>query len=1549
MAFEPGGMADKLGNRYEGRWIAKQLLKLLNEEIRSVTVEPMGSEEEGVDLQIVKKDGVYQLQQCKARFGNHNSWSVSALRSKGILDHMKAHLSRHAQQEFVLVSSIPAQPLSDICESARNSNENPNDFFDYQIQKIGKPRIDAFHDFCNALGLREDQENDLIKAFDYLKRLYFENFPDDHNSWSDLLAWAGFLLTGEPENAIDVLIAYAGNNYKYRKPLYSNELRVHLVEYHNIHPKNLSHDGRIAPVVEELRLQFSESIRPGLIHDRIIPREETKQIVECIESGKNVVLHGAAGSGKSGILLELTEYLHHKRIPFLSVRLDRRIPDKTAKQFGKDLGLPESPVLSLAGLAAGRKSVLILDQLDAIRWTSAHSSAAMDVCKELVRQARSFRRESENIVIVFACRTFDLENDLEIKGLIPDKKDQKFVKIESKELSSDQLKSILGNNFDVLTDTQKRILTSPYNLAIWIEINRNGKVPDFRSATDLMRRFWKGRRKIIEEKSGIPAGKVDAFLQPILDYVENKGEISIPSSVAAGNPRILNVLISYGIFQENANRISFSHQKYVDHLIAERLLRRIFTGEGSLLSWIGTRNDQSLIRREQLRQVLTILAEESPSDFLIHAREVLESTKVRFHLKHLVLEVIGLLNEIKVDLGRYCLELLNTAYWKEHFLETVFWGHPPWILYLLDQRIIQNWLDSEDKYKKNRAFWLLSSVANHIPDHVTDALMPYIEKDGNGLGHILSSICWNESDDSEKMFEMRLLLARKGYAKDFVNWKSFCSKYPLRSIRLIEAVLSTWRVEHEQTSPKQKGRLERWFDEDSKSLDLVAKKHAVETWDLLIGHIDRLTSFVDSDPYEPRLARWRDSGYDHKDEDISRGTVQLVISAGQTLAADQPEVLVNRVLSLQNSISPIIREIIISSYTHLSTNYTDVGIRWILGDTARFRAGSGYGESEWMPTVRLILSLSPHCSIELFRQLENAIIHYHSPEEKRDAEYYLKRGRNGYFGHYWGTTQFLLLPALDKTRILGTTKNLIRVLERKFEACHTDRFLRAGRVTGGWVQSKLDPNLEKISDNSWIKIVSSEKVAERRHRKGIQLNQNLFLETSVFQFANSLSQIAKHQPERFGQLALRFPDTIDPNYISAILGSLSQKHPDANLPEDEKKAWKPARVETIEAILSKYPSGNDREVAMSFCRLIEARADQNWSRSIIERLVNYAINHPDLAPGKLNLHCDKENEEASVDTLFQNILNCVRGRAACVIGQLLWEQEGRLEQLRASIESLIKDPHPVVQMAAIYAIEPVLNIDKELAVRWFCLACKDDLRVAASHKALSIFNYIIPEYIEQVTPIILQMVGSSMSDVAMEGARQVTARWLFYGFFEKELIGCCEGNMWQRKGVASVAAFFLCEREYSIKCRKLLRRFINDSHKEVRNELNGLFRRPQLNIGDSDHHVFLQEYIKSQAFQDSSDNLVHLIENCHTNLIPIADTIFAVCKEFAMTLKEKSRDPSSSHYHVVTDMLPILLRLYEQATGERNHEIKNQCLDIWDILFENRVGRAIELTRSIES
>ena len=994
------------------------------------------------------------------------------------------------------------------------------------------------------------------------------------------------------------------------------------------------------------------------------------------------------------------------------------------------------------------------------------------------------------------------------------------------------------------------------------------------------------------------------------------------------------------------NRISFCHQRYLDHLIAERLLQKIYQGTGSVIEWLGPKENQSLFRREQLRQVLAMLSEESPGDFFNTARELLESTAVRFHLKHLVLELIGQIDEIADDFGAYFLKLLDGPHWRDHVQETVFLSHHPWVSYLLKAGVISKWIESEDEQEINRALWLLRSVAEHIPDQVTEILAPLVGQGDNWPTRILNSICWIEVHDSETMFELRLQLARLGYVKDFVDWKTLCDRYPLRAVRFIEAVLSTWDIDDNETSQGRKCRLERWYDQDRSALHNAVEKNLTRTWDLLMLHVEKLTS-IQANHYEPRLQRWMDEGFSRLETDMARGVVELLILAGQVLAAEEPGELTARTHPLENSISPVVQEIIIDAYAHLPASHADAGISWLLESPERFRLGCGYNEPEWMPAVRLIKALSPHCSENLFLRLEETITHYHAPEEKQDAEYYLKGWCDGYFGHYWGKTQYFLLPALDTKRIHRETAALIRVLERKFACYPKERFLRYGTGSGGRIGSKLDPNLEKISDMAWLEIVTSEKVTESDHGKWIQVDSDHVITTSIRQFSTSLARIAKRCPERFGQLALRFPDNVHPRYISAILDGFGEKQSKEEVPEPEKTTWQPASIETIEAVLEKYHAGHDRETAMAFCRLVAARPDENWSNKTIARLVHYARSHPDLEAGKLNLHCDKNSDEATVEILFQNTINCVRGVAAGAIGRLLWERKDRLEQVRPGIESLIQDPHPAVRMAAIEAIEPVLNIDKALAVSWFCKACKDELRVAASPWASRFFNYTVPDHIDQIGPIIKQMVLSPLDDVAPQGARQITARWLFHGFFENEFNQCHQGTVPQRKGVADVAAQLLHDKKYFHQCQDLLLQFMYDPEKEVRDELRDIFINQDL-ITDTKYASFVKNYIKSQAFADDPDHFVWSLRDLSGSLIPVADAIFVVCEEFSTIFQGKIRAFGSRYSHTASEISSILLRLYEQAQGRCNHHIANRCIDIWDLLFENRVGRTIELTKEIE-
>ncbi|MDO9585366.1 MAG: HEAT repeat domain-containing protein, partial [Syntrophales bacterium] len=351
---------------------------------------------------------------------------------------------------------------------------------------------------------------------------------------------------------------------------------------------------------------------------------------------------------------------------------------------------------------------------------------------------------------------------------------------------------------------------------------------------------------------------------------------------------------------------------------------------------------------------------------------------------------------------------------------------------------------------------------------------------------------------------------------------------------------------------------------------------------------------------------------------------------------------------------------------------------------------------------------------------------------------------------------------------------------------------------------------------------------------------------------------------------------------------------------------------------------------------------------VIERLISYGMTHMDPEPSKLNIHCDKKTNEASVEILFRNTINCVRGVAAEAIGGLLWSHTDWLDRLRPGIASLVNDPHPAVRMASMDALQPVINIDKDLAVAWFCKACENDLRVAASPKAVFFFNYTVASHFEQIAPIIREMVRSPLDDVSQKGATEVAARWLFYEIFGEELAECRKGRIPQRKGIAQVTSNFLNDEKYSVRCQELLLPLFNDPEKDVRAETLKMMRGNIFPNKLAMNSEFLKAYIRSKAFADGPSVIVGNLKDFSGSLIPLAEIIFAVCEVFSTTLKEKSREAGSDVPHTMSQVCSLLLRLYEQAQGANNNKIVNYCMDIWDMLFESRVGMIRQLTSAIE-
>ncbi|MFV1968215.1 MAG: hypothetical protein ACC628_22560 [Pirellulaceae bacterium] len=186
MAFETGGYADKLGNRFETRWVVNQYLHVLPGGIVSVYHEPVGDDEEGVDLWIETRDGRREAQQCKGELAAKSAWSMADLNTKGILAHLKTQLERDDIHSFALVSATPAPMLRDLSRSARDSTGDPASFYRDQITKRSKDHREAFAAFCKYLSLDPAISDELAVACDLLHRSHFHQFSD--NGQSSVLA-----------------------------------------------------------------------------------------------------------------------------------------------------------------------------------------------------------------------------------------------------------------------------------------------------------------------------------------------------------------------------------------------------------------------------------------------------------------------------------------------------------------------------------------------------------------------------------------------------------------------------------------------------------------------------------------------------------------------------------------------------------------------------------------------------------------------------------------------------------------------------------------------------------------------------------------------------------------------------------------------------------------------------------------------------------------------------------------------------------------------------------------------------------------------------------------------------------------------------------------------------------------------------------------------------------------------------------------------------------------------------------------------------------------
>lgn len=960
MAYEIGGRADKYGNRFEYNWIVYKLLDVLEEKIACVILEALGKDENGVDLWIIDNDGNKEGQQCKGRDGSEEHWSFASVNEKGLWNVWKQQLDRENNVFVSLVSPLAFTLLEDITVRARNNNGNPNEFYKIQICNSGIKTQNFFKNVCRTIGVNPDEDKGCREILSYFKRIYYRQYPD-----SELkilcLNRIERLFNGNPEVVYSLLI-----DYILTQDMYGKEITVYLLEEyltsHKIKFRNLANDSRILPKIQELNEDYKNSF--NLFSCGMIYREESRICWEYIKQGKSMIIHGQAGAGKSGCTTNIISFCEQESIPYLAIKLDKRIPIDNTEAWSRSMAFPASISHCMDSISKNKNAVLILDQLDALRWTQAHSGVALTVCMQLIRELKAINYEREyKISLVFVCRSYDLENDSGIKSLFERDDEYKWKKIAVNLLNEMEIKQVVGPSYDGLSMKIRKLLSVASNLYIWEKLDGTQNNEKIEATYQLIKEWW-NQIVIKAAINKLETSKIETIKEKMVTFCDNKGRIAVPivHLIIPFDYKIF--LISNGFLIESNYTVSFSHQSILDCFLAEQMLQKYYEAK-MLKEIIGDIDRQTPGRRYQVQIFLQQLVEISEEDFLEIGKELLEQIDVRYSLKYVFFEVLSQIDSPKSLTQEFVLSLLERDEWKKPIINTVISGNKVYITRLIENGILAEWMDNN---YQDTVIDLCASLAPDYDDEVVAFIKKYALKD-NSHRNWITCFYRDINEGSEEFFELRLEFYKKHpeMLGNYINLKNMLLHCEIRTIKILALMLDVETRKHEKTIYK------------------YAEELSLSDSDLIIHNymavLDTLVPYLPKNNSYSRYDSW--SGRYFAKSNLERTCVLLIKAANREFVKVEPERFLKYYEFGFSKGNDLYNEIILDAFQYFSIEYADYILNYLQTDIFRncFEESSGNGNKLFY-AKRIVKRFSEVCSEIALRKFEGKVIHYTSPQAK---------------------------------------------------------------------------------------------------------------------------------------------------------------------------------------------------------------------------------------------------------------------------------------------------------------------------------------------------------------------------------------------------------------------------------------------------------------------------------------------------------------------------------------------------------------------------------------
>jgi hypothetical protein len=1508
----PGGMANKLGNEYERKWAVRKFLEVLQGNANAIQYEGVSEDFRGFEFALHRPNCV-EWHQTKIN-ATHGNWTLNALNQQGVIAAFKLRLSTDAEARCVFVSQDSAKPMRQLCEKARMTNGAQ------ELQEATS--IEERKKFNK---LTEIWSIDEGTAFEWLRRCSFRT--ESREAIEEAIEMLGrHLLCGDGE-LYAILSNYLIENLN--TPIETEDARKWIREVSQFSFRAASLDPTLREQVEAANLRYLQSYTPFGVAGKCIARVEADNVLDGLqaESGPSLILlTGETGSGKSGIVRQVMDGLATRNVPHLAFRIDRHLSCQTRKGTGSVLlDRDESPVSVLANLAPDERSVLIVDQIDAVSEVSGRSGAVKDVLFELVRETGLHG----DVRCLLACRGFDLENDPQYRELERQSNAQRIVVPRlSWEGNVAPLLENAGIAAEGLTDSQRSLLTLPINLSVFLEID--DPELSFATTTALMEKLLQKKTRDLRKDRNVE-WNVQKPLSAMADWMSSKQTLSCPDQVLDPFDGARDWLASEGLIVVDQRQLAFFHESFFDFLFA-----RTFAQSNRDILELLTSNEQHLFRRTQVRQILILMRDTDRPAYLAALKAVLTCHGVRVHIKHAVAQWLSMLDDATRAELSVILQIDDGGDVFPLPMRKALFVSETWFDLLSDGNELSNILREAPEPRCRQLLRWLGDVADKRPAPIAGILRRWWDGKPGRADSLVEWFSVLRRMPAERALAVLLrdvLRAAPGNA--FQNHRrariehllpNLSGAEPEVSAGILQALFAQWFAHHPNTHPFERHEAQ---GEVSALAALAEELPNV----FLDGAIQALVESV-------HVARGRSSCdlglrvlYQTTGQTGSDALFSLYRKSLRRLAEAAPAEAERRLDQLDPGLDKVLLHLHLEK---IGANPATLGRRFPALLHEQEVLSAGLRGAEWKSFADAAKA-ALEAGILTPERVEHRVYRHH-PEHENAGKMWRRIKEAGEHSvpserckaitelAWSGRVEWCVLKTIGRNLLSPQGKKRLAELERKFpaESVPSPHVVEAQDILLPIPENAIC----KMSDEQWLSAMRKDWFANgvRQSREG-----NVF--GGPMELAQGLGRRAKSDPERFMRLFLRFPADADALYGQSLLGGLADaEHLD---------------TESGIAVLRKSHDQPGRPFGLQIIRLLTKCPSWAQEDDIFEGLLWYA-EHGDAPEGPEFSPEEQIGELPSIDdlvganvSLISSGINSVRGAAWELLGRLVQRCSDRIPAIWTLIERRAgEEPSTPVRATMLYPLGALFNADESRFGH--CLLrlsapiagkrdAVDALAPLATHVGIRLFPYIERDLPDIALGLMTRMIGSPNKNLHLIGSWWGLAERLRRGNSSARFPDIQRRSPAHAKLWASLLCRFAVETEYRELAISELEALFSHNIPEVRKQAAEVFGH--VSGEDFSHFANMaRTFLQSSALRDNAYPLLKAMGKASCGVT-----------ELAIQAGEALFEDWGDHYLNYTGELQALLKR-EYVNSEGQPEFRARILDLIDRMIANGVHEAEDLT-----